>query len=87
MYQKGLLDHSDRNDNDNNDVPTIYTLRTLNNRNLQTGHLLLHDVKLLDVLAFGGLMWPMSSGAIWILGIYISALHALNVKIVDMNIY
>ena len=39
-----------------------------------------------DALAFGGLMWPMSSGAIWIAGIYILALHALNVKIVVMNI-
>jgi hypothetical protein len=29
----------------------------------------------------------MSSGAIWIAGIYISALRALNVKIVVMNIY
>jgi hypothetical protein len=29
----------------------------------------------------------MSSGAIWIAGIYISALHALNVKIVVMSIY
>jgi len=28
----------------------------------------------------------MSSGAIWIAGIYISALHALNVKIVVMSI-
>ena len=28
----------------------------------------------------------MSSGAIWIAGIYISALRALNVKIVVMNI-
>jgi len=36
--------------------------------------------------AFGVLMWPMSSGAIWIAGIYISALHALNVKTVDTNI-
>jgi len=29
----------------------------------------------------------MSSSAIWIVGIYISALRALNVKTVDMSIY
>ena len=38
-------------------------------------------------LAFGGLMWFMLSSAIWIAGIYISALRALNVKIEAVNFY
>jgi hypothetical protein len=36
--------------------------------------------------AFGGRMWSMSSSAIWIVGIFILDLHALNVKTVDTNI-
>ncbi len=37
-------------------------------------------------LAFGDIMWWMSFSATWIAGIYILGLHALNVKIVVMNI-